>query len=104
VFHGKIRGINDWVTFEGNSLKELKIAFKDAVEDYLITCKTLGKQAENTFKGSFNIKIPMQLHRKAAIIAAQSQLTLNEFMKLAISFAIQHEHEMHKEIRRYQEA
>ncbi len=39
VFYGKILGINDLVTFEGSSVKELKSAFKEAIEDYIETCK-----------------------------------------------------------------
>jgi predicted HicB family RNase H-like nuclease len=38
VFYGKILGINDLVSFEGSSVKELKKAFKEAVEDYLDVC------------------------------------------------------------------
>jgi predicted HicB family RNase H-like nuclease len=38
VFYGKIIGINDLVSFEGSSVKELKTAFEEAVEDYLYTC------------------------------------------------------------------
>lgn len=34
IFHGKINGINDLVTFEGDSVSKLKSAFKEAVEDY----------------------------------------------------------------------
>jgi predicted HicB family RNase H-like nuclease len=37
VFYGKILGINDLVSFEGASVKELKKAFHEAVEDYLET-------------------------------------------------------------------
>lgn len=35
VFYGKVLGINDLVSFEGASVKELKKGFKEAVEDYL---------------------------------------------------------------------
>lgn len=35
VFYGKIEGINDLVTFEGESVHELKLAFEEAVEDYI---------------------------------------------------------------------
>jgi hypothetical protein len=41
VFHGKIEGIQDLVTFEGQSVAELKNAFQEAVEDYLALCKPL---------------------------------------------------------------
>ena len=34
VFHGRIEGISGLVTFEGQSVEELKAAFHSAVEDY----------------------------------------------------------------------
>jgi predicted HicB family RNase H-like nuclease len=42
VFHGRILGINDLVNFEGSTVRELKKAFAEAVEDYLETCKKIG--------------------------------------------------------------
>lgn len=98
VFHGKVIGINDLVTFEGHSVASLKKAFKEAVEDYLDTCKELGKEPEKTYKGSFNVRVSADLHREAAIKAALKNITLNEFVKIAISFAIRHESEVDKEI------
>ena len=35
VLFGKIEGINDLITFEGGSVKELRKAFKEAVDDYV---------------------------------------------------------------------
>lgn len=34
---GRIMGINDIITFEGESVKELRMAFEEAVEDFLLT-------------------------------------------------------------------
>lgn len=98
TFHGKIIGINDLVVFEGRSVAELKKALKEAVEDYIETCKAVNKEPDRTYKGSFNVRLSAHLHRKAARIAAQKNLTLNEFMKLAISFTIKHEKDMDREI------
>lgn len=98
LFHGKVIGINDLVSFEGGSVKELKKAFKEAVDDYLLTCKRLNKQPDKTYKGSFNIRIPVILHKKAAMIACQRNITLNEFMKLAVSYAVLHEEEVIREL------
>lgn len=44
-FYGKMIGINDLVSFEGTSVKELEKEFQEAVEDYLATCRELGKEA-----------------------------------------------------------
>lgn len=84
IFYGKIIGINDLVSFEGNSVLELKSAFQEAVEDYLDTCKKLNKEPERMYKGTFNIRIPSELHRKASIVAAIKNITLNDLVKTAI--------------------
>jgi predicted HicB family RNase H-like nuclease len=88
VFFGKIIGINDLVTFEGTSVKELKEAFKEAVEDYLETCKVLKKSPNKTYKGSFNVRISSSLHRQAAIYAALKNMTLNDFVRYAIDYTL----------------
>lgn len=84
TFYGKIIGINDLVSFEGTTVKELKKAFHEAVEDYLATCNEIGKDPEKTYKGSFNVRIPSDLHRKAARYATLNRMTLNDFVRHAI--------------------
>jgi predicted HicB family RNase H-like nuclease len=39
IFHGKILGIRDVITFQGRSLDELKTALYDSIDDYLEMCK-----------------------------------------------------------------
>lgn len=84
IFYGKLIGINDLVSFEGDSVSELKAAFQEAVEDYLDMCRKLNKEPNKMYRGSFNIRIPSELHRKAAIIAAINNVTLNDLVKTAI--------------------
>jgi predicted HicB family RNase H-like nuclease len=80
VFYGKLIGINDLVNFEADSVKELVKAFHEAVEDYLETCVEIGKPPEKTYKGSFNVRIPADLHRKAAIFASIKKVSLNDYV------------------------
>jgi predicted HicB family RNase H-like nuclease len=98
VFYGKILGINDLVSFEGASVKELKKAFHEAVEDYLETCKNVGKEPNKTYKGTFNVRIPTDLHKEAAVFAAVNNLSLNDFVKTAINFALVHKQEIKQQI------
>jgi|ERR1019366_312327 predicted HicB family RNase H-like nuclease len=84
VFYGKIIGINDLVSFEGTSVTELKQSFQEAVEDYLETCSQIKKVPEKTYKGSFNVRIPSELHRQAALIAIMKNMSLNDFVRFAI--------------------
>lgn len=88
LFFGQLIGINDLVNFEADSVKSLKKAFKEAVDDYLETCKELKKEPNKTYKGSFNVRIPSELHKQAAIIAALKKITLNDFVRYAIDLTI----------------
>jgi len=83
-FFGKIIGTADLVTFEGNSVNNLKKAFIEAVEDYLLLCKEVGKEPQKSYKGSFNIRISPELHRAAALIAGKKGISLNTFVEKAI--------------------
>ncbi len=93
TFYGKILGINDLVTFEGASVLKLKVAFKEAVNDYLETCKELGKDPEKEYKGQFNVRVSTKLHRLAARKAMAGRITLNRFVELALRKAVQGETE-----------
>ncbi len=48
--YGKIIGINDLVSYEAKSVDELKISFIESLENYLETCKELGKEPEKAKK------------------------------------------------------
>jgi predicted HicB family RNase H-like nuclease len=83
-FFGKIIGTTDLVTFEGESVANLKSAFVDAVEDYLILCEEVGKQPQKSYKGSFNVRISPELHKEAAVTASRKGMSLNSFVEKAI--------------------
>jgi len=84
VFFGKVEGINDLITFEGSSVRELKKAFKEAVEDYVELCEGTGKNAQKSFKGSFNVRITPEIHQRAFRKATSEGKSLNQFVKEAI--------------------
>jgi predicted HicB family RNase H-like nuclease len=92
TFYGQIHGINDLVTFEGQSVKQLKTAFKEAVLEYLETCKKLNKEPNKTYKGNLNIRINPLLHSTAAALAERKNISLNAFIGKALEFAIRNEH------------
>ncbi|HEY5259961.1 MAG TPA: type II toxin-antitoxin system HicB family antitoxin [Rhabdochlamydiaceae bacterium] len=47
IFHGKVVGIKDVITFQGKSVKELDQAFEDSVNDYLDFCKKRGEKPDD---------------------------------------------------------
>mgnify|MGYP000008489681 CR=1 FL=1 len=81
---GKVLFINDLVMYEGETLPELKACFEEAVDDYLKDCEESGDEPNKPFKGSFNVRITPELHKKAATYAACSGSNLNQFVSDAI--------------------
>lgn len=78
IFYGKVLGIRSLISYEGECAKELLDDFHSAVDSYLETCKAEGKEPEVAFKGSFNIRISPELHKKLFIYATAHQISLNK--------------------------
>ncbi|MHA3081345.1 type II toxin-antitoxin system HicB family antitoxin [Acinetobacter sp. ANC 5502] len=79
---GKLAFIRDLVTYEAETLKALEIAFQQSVDGYLEACAEVNKQPDQPFKGTFNVRISPELHRKAVL--AVSGHSLNAFVSDAI--------------------
>jgi predicted HicB family RNase H-like nuclease len=84
VFHGKVVGIKSLISFEGDSASTLVEDFRNAVDEYLDFCAENDKEPEKPFKGSFNVCIGAELHRKAAMSASAKGVSLNAFVEDAI--------------------
>ncbi len=91
ILHGKLLYINDLVTYEAPTIPKLEVEFKKAVDDYLQTCKQLNREPMKPFKGSLNIRIGAELHREAALHAATTGISINEFIKSAVQNKIYQE-------------
>lgn len=77
IFVGHIAGINDVVGFHGESVKTLEKAFHEAVNNYLDACKKLGQEPNKPASGRLLLRIPQDLHAKAAMMAEASGKSLN---------------------------
>lgn len=95
VMHGKLECINDLVTYEGSTVSELRAAFEEAVDDYLATCKEIGKSPDKTMSGSFNVRIGETLHKKAYLAAKSQNMTLNDYVRQAVIDAVNGRKEIH---------
>ena len=83
-FFGKIEGIDDLVTFEGQDVKVIKKSFREAVEDYIELCRITKKPLLKSYKGSFNIRIAPDLHKKAVQKSLMLGISLNQLVQKAI--------------------
>ena len=82
---GKVLGLNKvLISYEGNTVQELKEDFIAGIEQYLEDCKESGTEPQKSFTGVFNIRIPAEIHGKAVLKAKDEGITLNAFVRSAI--------------------
>lgn len=84
-FFGEIEGINDSISFEGSSVKELRKDFEEAIDGYIEHCKMYNKEPQKQYSGSFNIRINPELHRDASFLSKIKDISLNQFVEKAIA-------------------
>ena len=77
VFHGEVIGLKDVITFQGLTVDELELSFRDSIDDYLSWCKERGEKPEKTFSGTFNLRISPDLHAQLVIQAKEMGTSLN---------------------------
>ncbi|CCQ51659.1 MULTISPECIES: type II toxin-antitoxin system HicB family antitoxin [Crocosphaera] len=85
IFHGEVINIRDVITFQGQSVSELKQAFIESVEDYLEFCAQRGEEPEKPFSGRFVVRIDPELHKQIYIKAKQEGKSLNTWVSEKLS-------------------
>jgi predicted HicB family RNase H-like nuclease len=85
----RILHIDDFITTEIDSASGAQAAFAELVEDYLATCAELGKEPCKPFKGSFNVRVTPELHRQAAMAAAELRESMNAWISKAMEARIE---------------
>ena len=81
VFHGEVLNTRDVITFQGTSVKELKEAFHESVDDYLAFCKERGEQPDKPFTGRLVIRIRPELHRSLHFEARKQGKTVGALIE-----------------------
>ncbi len=81
VLFGRVIGLRDLITFEGDSVAEVTRAFHDSVDVYLELCAERGESPERPFSGNFVLRIDPQLHRAISHAAEERGVSLNALVE-----------------------
>jgi predicted HicB family RNase H-like nuclease len=84
VFFGKVEGINDLITFEGQTVDELEQAFKYMVDEHIKDCEKNNTPLEKSYRGSLNIRLAPELHKRAVYNATIKGISLNQYINEAV--------------------
>jgi predicted HicB family RNase H-like nuclease len=80
VIHGRVVNARAVLTFEGETLAELRQAFADTIADYRDWCAERGVEPEKPYSGTLSLRLPPELHRRIAEQAAKAGESINQFI------------------------
>lgn len=84
VMYGKVLFIKDLITFEGETVLDLRKAFEFMIDDYISWCEQEGHEPNKTCKGSLNVRLGPDLHYRANVEAMKNGVSLNKFIAGAV--------------------
>lgn len=90
IICGEVINTRDVITFEGDSVSEVKKAFRESVDDYLEFCRKRGEAPDKPFSGQFVTRIPPDLHRRVNVAALLSGKSLNAWVAEQLQGAVLH--------------
>ena len=83
---GKVQGLHGTlISYEGNSVDEIREDFEGAVDDYLMSCEERGIEPAKPYSGKLNLRMPSELHEAIAVAASSAGTTINDFINQSLT-------------------
>ena len=87
IIVGRVVGIDDIMSFHGESVAEFESNFQTVVDDYVAAAALLGGPPEKPASGKLMLRIAPVVHAAALKAAAQSGTSLNKWAEHALGAA-----------------
>ncbi|WP_322079950.1 type II toxin-antitoxin system HicB family antitoxin [Burkholderia cenocepacia] len=79
IFVGHVVGVEDKISFHGETVDELTRDFHAAVDHYLDDCKRAGREPQKAASGKLMLRIDPEVHARVGIVAALSGRSTNQW-------------------------
>ena len=89
LFVGRILGIRHLISFQGETVSELRSAFEHAIQDYLDDCASQGLSPEKPASGKLLLRVPPEVHGRALVAAQSAGKSLNQWATEVLQHAVQ---------------
>ncbi|SMB22492.1 conserved protein of unknown function [Sterolibacterium denitrificans] len=83
-FRGEIQGLNGGADFYGRTPDDLRREFRASLDFFLETCAKRGITPRKQASGKFVVRLPADLHAKAATAASAAGISLNALVERAV--------------------
>ena len=80
TLHGEVINARGVITFQGDSVEDLLVAFKDSVDDYLKFCIERGLDPGKPCSGRISLRVTPDIHSAALSAATSEGKSLNAWI------------------------
>ena len=80
IFVGRLLGLRAMVSFHADTVAKLKREMQLAVDEYVASCEKRGETPEKPMSGQFALRMPPEVHGRAAIFAEAYGKSLNQLI------------------------
>ena len=89
IFWGKVIGIKDSITFEGETVTQLTKDFHNAIDHYPADCKKEGRIPNKPYSGKLTLRVSPYTHAHIADATAHAGKSLNKWISDTLNKAVQ---------------
>ena len=86
-FVGRVAGIRDIISFHGESVEEVRQAFKESIDFYLETSIERGEVPQKPYSGKLILRVPPEVHAAVVAAAEVSGKSMNQWAAEMLSQA-----------------
>ena len=80
ILFGKVLDVKDVITFQADTVAELKKEFHNSVDDYLEWCAELEEEPDKPFSGNLPFRTTPQRHHQIFLAAKKAGKSINAWM------------------------
>jgi predicted HicB family RNase H-like nuclease len=79
IFVGRVLGIEDRISFHGETVAKLRAGFHAAIDQYLADCTATGRAPQKPYSGKILLRLPPEVHARVAMMAEARGKSLNQW-------------------------
>ncbi|WP_084152546.1 type II toxin-antitoxin system HicB family antitoxin [Burkholderia sp. A1] len=87
IFVGHVLGVDDKISFHGETVSDLVHDFHAAVDHYLDECRRTGREPQKPASGKLMLRIDPEIHARIGIAAAVAGASINQWSELVLGRA-----------------
>ena len=91
IFHGRVNGITDLISFQGTTVEELEADFRAGIDSYLQGCSARGFEPQRPYSGRFVLRLEPSIHGRVTAAARQQKTSINKWIARAIQVRLESE-------------